>query len=90
MAAYSLKVSAPFCGWRGRCEPRPLQQLRKAIRSDHCYRFLIHHRELSGPATAHTRVSMLMVSVLRMAGDPAPCMGRTECQELKVFTNTTA
>ena len=33
--------------------------------------------------------SMLMVSVLRISGEPAPVIGRTECHELKVLTNTT-
>ena len=34
--------------------------------------------------------SMLMVSVLRIAPLPLPCIGRTECQELKVLTKITA
>ena len=34
--------------------------------------------------------SMLMVSVRRTASEPTPVIGRTECQELKVFTKITA
>ncbi len=41
-------------------------------------------------ASAQVGVSMLRVKVRRMALVPAPAIGRTECQELKVLTNTTA
>jgi hypothetical protein len=34
--------------------------------------------------------SMLMVSVRRSSSEPIPVIGRTECQELKVFTKITA
>ena len=43
-----------------------------------------------GLGPAHAPASMLMVSVLRIAAEPLPAIGRTECQELKVLTNTTA
>ena len=38
---------------------------------------------------AQCSCSMLIVSVRRIAFEPVPCMGRTQCQELNVFTNTT-
>lgn len=38
---------------------------------------------------AYKRRSTLMVNVLRIAFDPRPVIGRTECQELNVRTNIT-
>ncbi len=41
-------------------------------------------------ASGQVSASMLIVRVLRMASEPTPVMGRTECQELKVLTKITA
>ncbi len=49
-------------------------------------------RGLCRPAVrrrAQCSCSMLMVRLRRIALEPTPCIGRTQCHELKVLTNTT-